>query len=192
LKAKSHGTLLKYPLSDGAAALSLIIKKPRIPMTVTIAPMTVNIIVQLCDLFKSKNINPPNTRSIDTKGIIEFIPSAAPLFVESVESVSHALNAASFAAEPKNVITQSSRMVSVTPSDVTETAMGNNVPNVCVFNATKLNIETPQRMYPIHINTLRLPNLSDNAPMNTVVNVAAMELAVTIAEMSAADALNIL
>ena len=73
-----------------------------------------------------------------------------------------------------------------------ETAMGNNAPKVLVFNATKLNIETPQRMYPIHINTLRLPNLSDNAPINIVVNVAATELAVTIAEISAADALNIL
>ena len=120
------------------------------------------------------------------------MPSAAPLFVESVESVSHALNAASFAAEPKNVITQSSKMVRATPSEVTETAMGNSVPRVFVFSATKLNMEIPHKMYPVHINTLRLPNLSDSAPINTVVSVAAMELAVTIAEMSAADALNIL
>ena len=42
------------------------------------------------------------------------------------------------------------------------------------------------------MNKRRLATLSDSAPMNTVVRVAVTAEAATIAEMSAADALNIL
>lgn len=80
---------------------SLIIKIPRIPTRITTTPMIEKMIVQLEDFSRSKNIKPPKTTSIATSGIIEFIPSTEPLFVESVLSVIHALNAASFAVEPK-------------------------------------------------------------------------------------------
>ena len=42
------------------------------------------------------------------------------------------------------------------------------------------------------MKSLRLPILSDKAPINTVVRVAATALAATIAEISEAEALNIL
>ena len=63
--------------------------------------MMANIAVQLEASFKSKAIKPPKTASMATRGIIALIPSAAPRFEESVESVSHALKAASLADEPK-------------------------------------------------------------------------------------------
>ena len=42
------------------------------------------------------------------------------------------------------------------------------------------------------MNSLRLPSLSDRAPMSSVVTVAATALAATMSEMSAALARNIL
>ena len=42
------------------------------------------------------------------------------------------------------------------------------------------------------MNTFRLPSLSESAPIKTVVRVAATALAATMAEISAAEALNIL
>ena len=65
--------------------------------------MMAKIQTQLDAKVKSKNIKPPNTARIATRGIIELIPSAAPRLVLSVLSVNHALNAASFAEEPKKV-----------------------------------------------------------------------------------------
>ena len=57
-----------------------------------------------------------------TRGIIALIPSALPLFDESVISVSHALYAASFALEPKKVITQSIIITSVIQTALTDAA----------------------------------------------------------------------
>lgn len=108
--------------------------------------MIEKMIVQLEDFSRSKNIKPPKTTSIATSGIIEFIPSTEPLFVESVLSVIHALNAASFAVEPKNVIIQSSAIVSVTPKAAAEVTIGNNVPSTCVLSKVKQKMEMPHRI----------------------------------------------
>ena len=51
--------------------------------------------------------NPPATISIAARGKMERIPSTFPRNVLSVLSVTHALKQASFAVEPKSVITQS-------------------------------------------------------------------------------------
>ena len=113
-----------YESFTGVTDGSLIIKKPSIPIIVTRVPIIAKMTDQLSDFSKSKNINPPNTTSILTSGIIAFIPSAAPRFEESVESVSQALKAASLALEPKKVITQSRMIVRLTPKDAAEAAIG--------------------------------------------------------------------
>ena len=81
-----------------------------------------------------------------TNGIIELIPSAAPRFVLSVESVTQALKAASFADEPKNVIMQSNIMVSVAPKAAAEVTIGNTEEIISVFKNIKLKIEIPHSM----------------------------------------------
>ena len=50
----------------------------------------------------------------------------------------------------------------------------------------------PQMMYPTLMKALRLPTLSETAPMIMVVSAATTALAITMADMSAAPALNIL
>ena len=72
--------------------------------------MIVKIICQLDDSSKLKLINAPNTTIIDRIGRIELYPSIFPLFCALPLSVSHALNAASLALDPKNVIKQSNRI----------------------------------------------------------------------------------
>ena len=120
------------------------------------------------------------------------MPSAAPRLVESVESVSHALNAASFAVEPKKVITQSRMIVSEIHTAV-RLAVIAAAGFITPFDKnTKLKIEIPHKMYPTQMNSLRLPILSDNAPISTVVSVAVTADAATIKEISAAVAWNIL
>ena len=121
-------------------------KIPRIPITRVKIPMMEKITVQLDGLSKSRNIKPPKTTRTDTKGIIAFIPSAAPLFLELVESVSQALKAASFAVEPKKVITQSSIIAKVTPTEAAETAIGKALLISSCFKNTKLKIEIPHRI----------------------------------------------
>ena len=107
-------------------------------------PIIANITDQLEDSSRLKPINPPNTTKIAIRGIIALIPSALPRLEASVESVSQALNAASLAVEPKNVITQSSIIVKETPKLAAETVKGNSLFIVSIFNAEKLKIETPQ------------------------------------------------
>ena len=110
-----------YESFTGDTSGSFMMKKPKIPIRVTRVPMMVNIRLQELDFSKSKNINPPKTTKIATSGIIEFIPSTEPLLVESVESVSQALKAASLAEEPKKVIAQSKTIVSEMPSEAADT-----------------------------------------------------------------------
>jgi plasmid stabilization system protein ParE len=50
----------------------------------------------------------------------------------------------------------------------------------------KPRMEIPQRIYPPHIKSFLLPTRSDNAPINTVVSVAAIALADTMAAISSA------
>ena len=165
---------------------------PKTPTRITHAPIIVNIHVQLLALLRSNAINPPNTASIATSGIIAFSPSAFPLLSLFVLSVSHALKAASFALEPKKVITQSSMITRDTPTAAADTAAGKRASIISARISTKERIDIPHRIYPAHINIFRFPILSDNAPIKIVVSVAATALAATIAEISAAVALNIL
>ena len=104
----------------------------------------VNIDVQLDCKLRSKAIKPPKTTRIDTSGIIAFIPSAAPLLVSSVLSVSHALNAASFALEPKKVIIQSKAMTSEAPTVAAEAVAGITAEIKSVLISEKQSIEIPQ------------------------------------------------
>ena len=154
--------------------------------------MIANIATQLSDLSRSNAINPPNTASIATSGIIELMPSAAPLLVASVESVSHALYAASFALEPKKVITQSSMITRLIATADAETVAGITALIQSSLRSANPSIDTPQRMYPRQINIFLLPSLSARAPTKTVVSVADTALAATISAMSDADAPNIL
>jgi hypothetical protein len=126
------------------------------------------------------------------RGIIALIPSAAPLFELGTDSVSHALKQASFALEPKNVITQSIIIVRLTPTLAAETTEGKRAFIISTLINAKEIIEMPQRIYPPEINSFRLPILSDSAPMIIVVRVAATAEAVTITEIAEAEAENIL
>ena len=148
--------------------------------------------VQLWGALRSNAINPPKTARMATRGIIAFMPSAAPLLELSTLSVSQALKAASFADEPKKVIRQSRIITREIPTDAAEATIGNTAEMTSSLMRINASMEMPQRIYPPHIKSLRFPILSESAPMNTVVRVAATALAATIAEMSAADALNIL
>ena len=172
--------------------MSSIIKIPTIPTSITPTPIIENIHIQLCARLRSNAINPPKTARIATRGIIAFMPSAAPLFDASVLSVSHALNAASFALEPKKVIRQSSMITRDTPTVATDTVAGTMAPITSARTKTKPRMEIPQSMYPPQIKSFLFPILSESAPINTVVSVAATALAATILEISAADAWNIL
>ena len=150
------------------------------------------ILLQLSARERSNAINPPKTARMEIRGIMALIPSAAPLFEESVLSVNHALNAASFALEPKNVIRQSKIMTKETPIAADETAMGKSDSMISVRMNTKQRMEMPHKRYPPQMKSFRFPILSESAPMKTVVNVAATALAPTIREISEAEALNIL
>src|SRR5574344_3010302 len=129
---------------------------------------------QLCGLFKSNPMKPPKTTSIEMSGIMALIPPAEPLFVSSVESVSHALKLASFAEDPKNVITQSIMMTRETPTEAADVAAGNKTLITSVRMKAKLQMETPHKMYPPQMNIFLLPILSESAPMKRVVMAAAM------------------
>ena len=115
----------------------MIRKKPAIPIAVVNPPMTAKITLQLPGCSKSKNIKPPKTTKMLTSGIIALIPSAAPRFEESVESVNQALNAASLAVEPKNVITQSIIIVRLTPTVAAETV----IPKVLLIISSRRKIK---------------------------------------------------
>ena len=110
----------------------------------------------------------------------------------SVESVSHALYAASFALDPKKVITQSSMITRLIATADAETVAGITALIQSSLKSAKPSIDTPQRMYPRQINIFLLPSLSARAPTKTVVSVADTALAATISAMSDADAPNIL
>ena len=121
-------------------------KKPAMPKSRTTEPMTPKIKVQVSGWFWSKPIKPPKTTRIAISGIIALMPSAAPLFVASVESVSQALKQASFAQEPKKVITQSMMMTRLTPIAAAEAAAGNSAPITSVRIRAKLQMEIPHRI----------------------------------------------
>ena len=97
---------------------------------------------------------------------------------------------------PKKVMTQSSTMVRVTHKDMTAVPMvaagKNKLPMISVRIRPKPKIDRPQRIYPAQIKTLRLPSLSESAPMSKVVTVAVMAEAATIREICSAVAWNIL
>ena len=73
--------------------------------------------------------------------------------------------------DPKNVITQSMTMV-----------------NATLRIYAKLIIVMPQIRYPTDMNALRLPNLSEAAPIRIVVRAAVTALAMTMREISEAEA----
>ena len=100
--------------------------------------------VQLSCLSRSKDMNPPKTTRMAIRGIMELTPSAIPRFVSSVLSVSQALYAASFAVEPKKVMTQSRMMVREMPICMAEAAMGNRAPRKSIRRKAKPMIEMPQ------------------------------------------------
>ena len=79
-------------------------------------------------------------------GIMALTPSAAPRFVASVESVSHALKQASLAEEPKNVITQSMIITRETPTEAADVVVGMNFSIISVRIMAKERIEIPQSM----------------------------------------------
>ena len=86
------------------------------------------------------------TTKIAISGIIEFIPSAFPLSSLVTLSVSHALKHASFADEPKKVITQSIIITSVTQTADADAAIGKSAPIISTLISAKLRIEIPQRI----------------------------------------------
>ena len=61
-----------------------------------------------------------------------------------------------------------------------------------LFIYAKLMMLMPHMIYPTLIKALRRPTLSETAPIMMVVTAAVTALAITIAEMSAAEAWNIL
>ena len=123
----------------------------------------------------------PTTTIIAISGNTERTLSTLPLLVVSVLSVTNALNEASFAVLPKNVMTQS--MITII------------VPAIIVLLATILNLDAgfknakammdmPHKIYPKDINAFLLPSLSLNAPINNVVSVAAAALAAVMIGMN--------
>ena len=116
------------------------------PIKVTTTPIMVKIAVQEADLSRSNAINPPKTTKIETSGIIALTPSAAPRFELSVLSVSHALNAASFALEPKKVITQSNIITKLAPTAAAETAVGKSTFITSILIKANDKIDMPHNM----------------------------------------------
>ena len=153
--------------------------------------MIIKIALQSFALDRSKPIKPPNTTRIAISGIIALMPSALPCPPSCVASVSQALKAASFAVEPKKVITQSNTITSDTPALAAAAALKKRV-RISIRIKAKAAMEIPHRIYPPQMSSFRLPILSLSAPINKVVNVAATALAATIAEMAAGEAANIL
>ena len=64
--------------------------------------------------------------------------------------------------------------------------------SIMLWIYAKVMMLSPQIIYPTLINALRFPTLSDTAPIMIVVSAAVTALAMTIADMSAAVAWNIL
>ena len=122
---------------------SLMMKKPKMPMAAVSTPMMAKISVQLEACSKSKNIKPPKTTRILTRGIMALMPSAAPRLEGSVESVSQALKAASLAVEPKKVITQSKIMVRLMPTVAALTAIPKVLLMISSRRRIKLKMEIP-------------------------------------------------
>ena len=124
---------------------------------------------------------------------MELIPSAAPRLCSVVESVNQALNAASLAVEPKKVITQSINMTRLIPIDAAPAAAVPRKDMIISFRIrANPRIESPHAIYPAHMRILRLPILSEKAPITMVVTAAVTALACTIREICEADAWNIL
>ena len=82
------------------------------------------------------------------------------------------MNAPSFAVLPKKVITQS-RTTTIVAAAAAAFAAGNSLAAFSLVIYPKAAVESPQSIYPAQMNTLRLPTLSESAPMRSVVTVAA-------------------
>ena len=70
--------LKKFSLPEVCAGVSLTKKMLTKPTIKTTAPIKIKMVVQLEESERSKDINPPNTTSIATSGIIELTPSTTP------------------------------------------------------------------------------------------------------------------
>ncbi len=119
-------------------------KNPATPITSTTIPMIMNITVQLAGTSRSNPMNPPNTTSMATSGIMALIPSILPLLVSFPESVSHALYAASLAVEPKNVITQSRMITILTPAAAASATPPNIGVSTSILTRPNAIMVTPQ------------------------------------------------
>ena len=93
-----------------------------------------------------------------------------------------ALNAASLAVEPKNVMTQS-RITIITAAAATADAVGKSFAAFSTVTRPKAAVDRPQRKYPPQMKSFRFPTRSDSAPMKSVVSVAAAALQPTMAEI---------
>ena len=79
-------------------------------------------------------------------GIMALMPSMLPRLVSSDTSVSQALKQASLAEEPKKVMTQSMRMVRLTPTEAADAAPGNRALITSMRIRLKLQMLMPQAM----------------------------------------------
>ena len=85
----------------------------------------------------------PKTTTIASKGIMASTVSVLPRFCGSVTSVIHALKAASFAVEPKKVMTQSI-ITTNTPASITAFAAGNSTLVLCTVIRENAKVVKPQ------------------------------------------------
>ncbi len=109
--------------------------------------------------------------------MIASTPSTRPRVCTVVDSVTHALKAASFAPEPKKLITQSRAMIAATARATADAVVppGLTMP--------KLAVVIPHSTYPTAMNGRRVRALSDAAPTSMVASVAAMADAATVTAM---------
>lgn len=87
----------------------------------------------------------PKMTSIEMSGSVAMTDSARPRFDSSVASVNQALKAASFAVEPKKVMTQSSTTI-MTAAAETALAAGKSFAAFSTVTRPKAAVEAPQRM----------------------------------------------
>ena len=117
--------------------------------------------------------NPPATLSIAARGSIESTPSTVPRNEDFVLSVTQELKLASFAAEPKSVITQSPTITRVSAS---LTAASPSTPKSADIVAGDKNPKSatviPQIIYPMAIKERLFPDLSESVPAISVTTVA--------------------
>ena len=164
-----NGCLFGTKLSFGSK------NKQIIPLRVVIPPKTTkNHNQSWCPL--ASTVSPTSipwsktTAIMATNGRIERTLSTFPLFVVSVVSVTKALNAESFAVLPKKVIMQSIMTIIVPDSNA---LCATKLYGLLGSKNANMMMEIPQMIYPDEIKIFLFPNLSDRAPINKVVIVAA-------------------